>query len=1052
MAILVTNQAGNLSDANHFYEVESYNVAQHNSTTTTGITLSAVTPKTQAMTFAHGGVFKGVGLRIIQNTSLASARGVRVALEELVGATWTERCFQTIQWKDMYGNTPSTYLNFSGGNYDVNYDNFSASITVDTTAGKWRLSILLTTGTGSAPENTAGTYMIGCGFDNTTISYVAYCDNLKSWTDGDTPYFYHPCELDINATFGGVLSGTETARATCGLVGTNMSDTTKENVSLLTCTNPSSTRTLTLKGILYVGGHGGVRIGTEASRISTSNRFILDMSTAPTVGTTNPAIYNHNFPSNINNALYCGRSSFFAYGSTTLLKQSTTLTETVVKPNALSMTMANPCVVTKNAHGKIANDPIVFQTTGTLPSHIVAGVTYYVKYINANSFNVSATPGGANISTLGDTQVATHFITEGVIKVAEDMSLQGWEAGDVTAIGRQNVASVGDLSYFHIKSISWTSITLVEDIPTYDRLINGQVINLTESKYGITIKGRNGVLTVSYLTFMNNLNVEGCYCKDHQINGFNYYNYFSDDVPANLSKMTFKNCAVTSENITSSYTLMTAIHINTVGFDVDTIVSFRSAPLLYLITKKMTGYVSGAVSIKNVRSLSRYSPGINLSGLMTLDDYIDENSSYISLSNLVAGSANNPTILPGSVIKNTKIWGNASGTGALVFGLSCTGVTFKDIYIDNATYPIGTTIGSFYMDILFDGLKLGTITDNYLSRAFYVVAGSFLQAFFKNSYGTSSGSSTSLSESIKGTTLNYTNEDGNANKDRTETTYGTFTRCGDGLNDTTVRTSGTGKFSLRMVDNTSLTPLEYPFNVPTGNIQNLTLVMSLWCKINSTSYYAGTNVMPRLTISYDDDTATAYAEAAQSTDWQLLFVPITPTTTFGEIKATISTDSNAGNRWPVTMTIASPWVVTLANHWFTGWEQVYFTTTGALPTGVIINIMYFVKYIDANTFSLALTYGGTNINTSGTQSWVHTLYAEIDKYVYFDDISVFYPPGVQLNLWGMDLWSKALPIMPPIATNITAADVWNVPTTMTNNSWTIWALIKKIYTFILSLL
>jgi hypothetical protein len=77
-----------------------------------------------------------------------------------------------------------------------------------------------------------------------------------------------------------------------------------------------------------------------------------------------------------------------------------------------------------------------------------------------------------------------------------------------------------------------------------------------------------------------------------------------------------------------------------------------------------------------------------------------------------------------------------------------------------------------------------------------------------------------------------------------------------------------------------------------------------------------------------------------------------------------------------TVTIASPGVVTLTGHGFLGGERVNLFTTGALPTGLAVNTLYFVKYIDGNTFNLATTLGGANINTSGTQSGTHTLATE----------------------------------------------------------------------------
>lgn len=75
----------------------------------------------------------------------------------------------------------------------------------------------------------------------------------------------------------------------------------------------------------------------------------------------------------------------------------------------------------------------------------------------------------------------------------------------------------------------------------------------------------------------------------------------------------------------------------------------------------------------------------------------------------------------------------------------------------------------------------------------------------------------------------------------------------------------------------------------------------------------------------------------------------------------------------VTITIASPGVVTWTAHGLTANTAVQFTTTGALPTGLTAGTTYFVKTVlNANTFTLSATKGGTVINTSGTQSGVHT--------------------------------------------------------------------------------
>ncbi len=71
---------------------------------------------------------------------------------------------------------------------------------------------------------------------------------------------------------------------------------------------------------------------------------------------------------------------------------------------AVTITIATPGVITwPAAHGFIANQPIVFTTTGALPTGLVAGTTYFVSAtgLTATTFSVSATAGGATIATTG---------------------------------------------------------------------------------------------------------------------------------------------------------------------------------------------------------------------------------------------------------------------------------------------------------------------------------------------------------------------------------------------------------------------------------------------------------------------------------------------------------------------------------------------------------------------------------------------------------------------------------------------------------------------------
>lgn len=95
-----------------------------------------------------------------------------------------------------------------------------------------------------------------------------------------------------------------------------------------------------------------------------------------------------------------------------------------------------------------------------------------------------------------------------------------------------------------------------------------------------------------------------------------------------------------------------------------------------------------------------------------------------------------------------------------------------------------------------------------------------------------------------------------------------------------------------------------------------------------------------------------------------------------------------------TMTIATPCVVTWGSATQLDGTAVVFSTTGALPTGLTVGTTYYVVGAAANTFNLAATLGGTAINTSGSQSGVHTAIA---------DMCVVVTPGICNGVATMDV-------------------------------------------------
>lgn len=77
----------------------------------------------------------------------------------------------------------------------------------------------------------------------------------------------------------------------------------------------------------------------------------------------------------------------------------------------------------------------------------------------------------------------------------------------------------------------------------------------------------------------------------------------------------------------------------------------------------------------------------------------------------------------------------------------------------------------------------------------------------------------------------------------------------------------------------------------------------------------------------------------------------------------------------VTISIAAPGVVSYTAHGLQAGAPLKFSTTGLLPTGLLPDTLYYViaAGLTANAFQLSATKGGAAINTSGTQSGVHSI-------------------------------------------------------------------------------
>ena len=133
---------------------------------------------------------------------------------------------------------------------------------------------------------------------------------------------------------------------------------------------------------------------------------------------------------------------------------------------------------------------------------------------------------------------------------------------------------------------------------------------------------------------------------------------------------------------------------------------------------------------------------------------------------------------------------------------------------------------------------------------------------------------------------------------------------------------------------------------------------------------------------------------------------LSPTTAVDDTAGTTVAAENT-----VTVSNASPCVVTWTTHGLTQDDVVNFTTTGALPSGVSTGTDYYVIPKDANSFWICLASGGKNgtkINTSTAGSGTHTAKWIVGQDTYGRQKSVNPPQFRKADFWSFASFGQDL--------------------------------------------
>lgn len=112
----------------------------------------------------------------------------------------------------------------------------------------------------------------------------------------------------------------------------------------------------------------------------------------------------------------------------------------VSKVTTVTISSASPGVITETGHVSTANEPKVFSNSGgALPVAITAGTVYYVHTVlDANTYTISATPGGAEINT-ASTGTGTHSVTGHYADLSSDANWQFEQFGNLVKATQENV-------------------------------------------------------------------------------------------------------------------------------------------------------------------------------------------------------------------------------------------------------------------------------------------------------------------------------------------------------------------------------------------------------------------------------------------------------------------------------------------------------------------------------------------------------------------------------------------------------------------------------------
>jgi len=845
MAVIVSNGNTNISTASGFYRVEAHNLSCYSATL---LSLSAT--RTLTFTPANAGNALGVVICLQSGSNVSSMKSVTVTLKEGV----TTRATATLTAAQICNSITSA----NSDGWFVPFT-FSAPYAVTTAPATWTIEITNATGSTDWSVRTS---------NGTAVTYAFWCDNALSFTANDTIICKDVVTVDQATSIKGTLGTGDATNGIAALICKGSTGLAASVSNFVWASAPATAYTLTVDGLVVFGAHSGFRAGTSALPIPAAQMGTIDF-VAPTIGTVN------GFADTQRNSTVFGRkSSFFIYGAIPTYERTTLAANAILGGTA---TFVNgSATITKNSHGYSNDMPVHLTTSVSLPTNFAIDTVYYVVNQATNTFQVSATVGGVAIIA-GSAGSGTQAVNP-VIVTTDTTS---WTVGDSIVVGKRNIKGQGDTTSRTINVISGVNIIPSSGISGATAFSGATVAKL--NGYGFYIKQNTAsTSTTNYLKCPSNFVISGC-----QIENFTWVialsSGFSGDDLANQLPVTVSHCSAYNTLNTTTFTFN--ISANEAGLIFEYVNAYRSclygiAPVTYATTM-----LSLTCRHNRVMSIPGGSYSFSQTSLEVTGNNIENAGSNILMNgtsvthtnNLYWGSSVSTSPIYSSFIKPVAVSGNS-------YQNSTTGLNLGNL-----------TLGTIETNAVFSDSANGTTntTDIFPS------ASGLVEYEMASPTGNVNVSTTNIPTLVPGSYIRISDNNDTANDDKGFERFGNTQRTGFSLSDTLVHTTGTtfaaassGKFALRFQSINGTTPLEFSQKVPTGDIANKTMTVGVWCKINNAAYYAGVDILPKLTVNYDNGTLTT-ATATAGTSGQYLSLTFTPLTSFGQITVTISSATDA---------------------------------------------------------------------------------------------------------------------------------------------------------------